>query len=310
MYECTHTHTHTHIYRYQSLAHYAWQGCCSHSHILPLYLAAGPNLFVVPRMPLLSAQAFLDNHASVNDRMQKELLVMQVSLQVAWALEYLHGEGVLHLDVNPSNVVIRDHGSADMHQQLLEDDGVGGYATPKTPGGTQMHSRPLLKVMDWTSRNPMNISIYLSMYVSISLSIYMYVYICMYIYLSVYMYLYVHAHIHIHIHIQCWAMLMDLGLSSRARDSHTSIDVYSYKDTSKQPQRIGGTPQFWAPEQIIQGHSFWGTYVHTCTMYIHVYICKLVCVHMHTYTYKHVCVYTYIQYMYIYTSIYTLYTRV
>ena len=126
-------------------------------------------------MPLLSAQAFLDNHASVNDRMQKELLVMQVSLQVAWALEYLHGEGVLHLDVNPSNVVIRDHGSADMHQQLLGDDGVGGYATPKTPGGTQMHSRPLLKVMDWTSRNPMKICIYLSIYLCVCLSLYLHV---------------------------------------------------------------------------------------------------------------------------------------
>ena len=51
---------------------------------------------------------------------------------------------------------------------------------------------------------------------------------------------------------------MTQGLASRARDSHTSIDIYSYKDTSKQPQRIGGTPQFWAPEQILPGNSFWG----------------------------------------------------
>ena len=46
----------------------------------------------------------------------QELLVMQVCLQVAWALEYLHGEGVLHLDVNPSNVVIRDHGGPVQQQ--------------------------------------------------------------------------------------------------------------------------------------------------------------------------------------------------
>ena len=26
-------------------------------------------------------------------------------------------------------------------------------------------------------------------------------------------------------------------------DSHTSIEVFSFKDTSKQPQRMGGTPQ-------------------------------------------------------------------
>ena len=79
-------------------------------------------------------------------------------------------------------------------------------------------------------------------------------------------------------------MLMDLGLSSRARDSHTSIDVYSYKDTSKQPQRIGGTPQFWAPEQIIQGHSFWGicTYVHIC---VHVYTYLYICIHVYTHVY-------------------------
>jgi hypothetical protein len=31
-------------------------------------------------MPLVPAQAFLDNHAAVNDRMQKELLTMQVRL--------------------------------------------------------------------------------------------------------------------------------------------------------------------------------------------------------------------------------------
>jgi tetratricopeptide (TPR) repeat protein len=129
---------------------------------------------------------------------------MQVCLQVGWALEYLHGEGVIHLDVNPSNVLIRDHGGAAMQQQLDEEYKLGtssGYGTPKTPGGTQMHTRPFLTA---------------------------------------------------------WAMLADLGLSSRARDSHTSIDVFSYKDTSKQPQRTGGTPQFWAPEQILKGYSFWG----------------------------------------------------
>jgi len=194
--------THASVDGYQSIGFYAWQTCCSHSHILPLYLAAGPNLFIVPRMPLVPAQAFLDNHAAVNDRMQKELLTMQVCLQVAWALEYLHGEGVLHLDVNPANVVIRDTTNGGMQQQpQLFDEEYSGYGTPKTPGGSQLHTRPFLTA---------------------------------------------------------WAMLADLGLASRARDSHTSIDVYSYKDTSKQPQRFGGTPQFWAPEQILPGNTFWG----------------------------------------------------
>jgi serine/threonine protein kinase len=56
-------------------------------------------------------------------------------LQVAWALEYLHGEGVLHLDVNPSNVFIRDMPGAVIAQQQMLDD---GYSFGRTPGGTQV----------------------------------------------------------------------------------------------------------------------------------------------------------------------------
>ena len=100
-----------------------------HPFVLPLHdsgEAAGELYFVMP---------YIDGE-SLRTRLQREGPLslddtVKIVRQVADALDYAHGEGVVHRDVKPGNILLSRHGHA-----LLADFGIarGALLTPDAPG--------------------------------------------------------------------------------------------------------------------------------------------------------------------------------
>ncbi len=96
----------------------------NHPHILPLFdsgRAAG-HLFYV--MPVMEGEA-LDARLSREERLDPEEGV-RIAVQVARALAYAHGQGVVHRDVKPANILLH-HG-----ESLVCDFGVSLAAGAET----------------------------------------------------------------------------------------------------------------------------------------------------------------------------------
>jgi serine/threonine protein kinase/tetratricopeptide (TPR) repeat protein len=94
-----------------------------HPFVLPLHdsgEAAGSLYFVMPYVEGESLRARLkrEGNLSLDD-------VMAIVRQIADALDYAHGEGVVHRDVKPENILLSRHGHA-----LLADFGIARGAAP------------------------------------------------------------------------------------------------------------------------------------------------------------------------------------
>jgi serine/threonine-protein kinase len=94
-----------------------------HPFVLPLHdsgEAAGSLYFVMPYVEgeSLRARMLRDGSLALDD-------VIAITRQIADALEYAHGEGVVHRDVKPENILLSRHGHA-----LLADFGIARGAAP------------------------------------------------------------------------------------------------------------------------------------------------------------------------------------
>jgi serine/threonine-protein kinase len=94
-----------------------------HPFVLPLHdsgEAAGSLYFVMPYVDgeSLRARMTRDGSLPLND-------VIAIVRQIADALDYAHGEGVVHRDVKPENILLSRHGHA-----LLADFGIARGAAP------------------------------------------------------------------------------------------------------------------------------------------------------------------------------------
>ena len=94
-----------------------------HPFVLPLHdsgEAAGSLYFVMPYVEgeSLRARLLRDGTLAVDD-------VIEIVRQIADALDYAHGEGVVHRDVKPENILLSRHGHA-----LLADFGIARGAAP------------------------------------------------------------------------------------------------------------------------------------------------------------------------------------
>jgi eukaryotic-like serine/threonine-protein kinase len=91
----------------------------SHPHILPLYDSGqdgeGGLYFVMPYVAGGSLRSWMDRdkHLGVED-------VTRLATQLASALAFAHGRGVIHRDIKPQNVLIQDSGA----RALLADFGI------------------------------------------------------------------------------------------------------------------------------------------------------------------------------------------
>jgi serine/threonine protein kinase/tetratricopeptide (TPR) repeat protein len=96
-----------------------------HPFVLPLHdsgEAAGSLYFVMPYVEgeSLRARMLRDGCLALDD-------VIAIVRQIADALDYAHGEGVVHRDVKPENILLSRHGHA-----LLADFGIARGAAPGT----------------------------------------------------------------------------------------------------------------------------------------------------------------------------------
>jgi len=94
----------------------AWLAIEPHPFILPVVLMLGPNLFVIPGSSLASTNAahWLHRNARVSNltAARRRRLVCSMLLQVAEAVQHIHNEGALHLDLKPDNVAVAEHPTA------------------------------------------------------------------------------------------------------------------------------------------------------------------------------------------------------
>jgi hypothetical protein len=95
----------------------------SHPGIVPVFgFRSGPNGFAV-------TQEYMPGGDAGRMRGRSPLEVVIVAREVAAALEYLHGMGVVHRDVKPSNVLFDAHGRA-----RLADFGIAAVASGDEDG--------------------------------------------------------------------------------------------------------------------------------------------------------------------------------
>ena len=125
---------------------------CSHPHIVRV-----SDFFVEDDMPYLVMDYIpgktLDS-IIFSDRPLPEALAIHYTRQLGAALQIIHNSGLLHRDVKPQNVIIRD-GS---HEAVLIDFGI---AREFTPGMTQTHTSflsegyaPVEQYLAQTQRTP------------------------------------------------------------------------------------------------------------------------------------------------------------
>ncbi len=100
-----------------------------HPHILPLFDSGEADGFVYYVMPYVEGE-------SLRDRLtrEKQLPVdeaVRIATEVADALEYAHGHGVIHRDIKPENILL--HGG----HALVADFGIA-LAVSRSDGGTRM----------------------------------------------------------------------------------------------------------------------------------------------------------------------------
>jgi len=89
-----------------------WLNVDNHPHILPLLFTAGPHMLFMPYMELSSVTDWLGQSQDAKALSGEDLrLVHQtIGLQVAWAQEHMHKVGTLHLDMKPSNILVKLRG--------------------------------------------------------------------------------------------------------------------------------------------------------------------------------------------------------
>lgn len=125
---------------------------CSHPHIVRV-----SDFFVEDDMPYLVMDYIpgktLDS-IIFSDRPLPEALAIHYTRQLGAALQIIHNSGLLHRDVKPQNVIIRD----ESHDAVLIDFGI---AREFTPGMTQTHTSflsegyaPVEQYLAQTQRTP------------------------------------------------------------------------------------------------------------------------------------------------------------
>jgi serine/threonine protein kinase/Tol biopolymer transport system component len=100
-----------------------------HPHILPLHDSGEANGTVFYVMPFVEGESLRDRLTRV-----KQLPVndaVRIATEVADALEYAHGHGVIHRDIKPENILL--HGE----HALVADFGIA-LAVSRSDGGTRM----------------------------------------------------------------------------------------------------------------------------------------------------------------------------
>ncbi len=114
----------------------------SHPHILPVYDSgevAGQLYFV---MPLVEGESL--RHRLSTDKQLPDGEALCIAREIADALAYAHGQGVVHRDVKPENILL-SHGHA-----LLADFGVARTSAPG-PAGTLTATGVIVGTPDYMS---------------------------------------------------------------------------------------------------------------------------------------------------------------
>ncbi len=96
-------------------------GMLEHPNILPIYdvgsLPGGEPYYTMRLLDTLSLSDILGMLRDGNPEAAREyplLRLMRIFLQVAYALDYAHGRGVIHRDVKPDNVRVGHYGEAQL----------------------------------------------------------------------------------------------------------------------------------------------------------------------------------------------------
>lgn len=89
-----------------------------HPNIVPIYDVGEDQGIVYIAMKLLSGRSLQDELLALPGEMPPEQ-VLAIGTQVAAALDYAHGRGVIHRDIKPGNVMLGDDGRA-----ILSDFGI------------------------------------------------------------------------------------------------------------------------------------------------------------------------------------------
>ncbi|HWH52218.1 MAG TPA: serine/threonine-protein kinase, partial [Gemmatimonadaceae bacterium] len=100
----------------------------SHPAVVPLLAYGESNGMVYMVMPYVSGQTLADRLANHEPFDPDE--VRRILIEIADALAYVHGEGVLHRDIKPENVLLERAGAVDDHippRVRLIDFGVAAF---------------------------------------------------------------------------------------------------------------------------------------------------------------------------------------
>jgi serine/threonine protein kinase len=104
----------------------AWLALEPHPNVLALTLTAGPNLFLFQCQHPACSNALewlhQDRQVAVLPLTARRRVISAMLLQVAMAVQFMHGEGALHLDLKPANVLVQVRPNQDngAHAQALE----------------------------------------------------------------------------------------------------------------------------------------------------------------------------------------------
>src|SRR6478672_446754 len=88
----------------------------SHPAVVPLLAFGESNGVVYMVMPYVSGQTLADR--LTHDEPFDADEVRRILIEIADALAYVHGEGVLHRDLKPENVLLERAGAVDDHMPL------------------------------------------------------------------------------------------------------------------------------------------------------------------------------------------------
>jgi serine/threonine protein kinase/tetratricopeptide (TPR) repeat protein len=114
-----------------------------HPHILPLYDSGDAGGFLFYVMPLVEGE-------SLRDRLEREKQLpledaLQIAREVADALSYAHGRGIVHRDIKPENILL-EHGHAVVADfgiaRAISAAGEQGLTQTGMAVGTPMYMSP------------------------------------------------------------------------------------------------------------------------------------------------------------------------